>query len=211
MVKRRICRSGSRGVREPPAATASCPCTSRNERIFLGSPLSRTWKSSGLRSLTARPFLSRTTTSSSTSSPALLIAGACGAGAWLCCAGAAAQQRAASVATPMNLFMTASFATGWNLARVLFLGSGDTDPMVRKLVVRARQLDLRHMAGDALFRRGRAGLGPLLAPRVAGLAFRVIFLRKGRHLPVRIVTGQAADAGVVRVVALAACQAIGLE
>lgn len=85
--------------------------------------------------------------------------------------------------------------------------------VIRKLIVNARNFNLRHVAGDAISRRdgtrGSARRG--CAERMAGEALGVISRCTGYDRMVRIVAGDATDAGVRRAIAAAARQPITLE
>ena len=81
--------------------------------------------------------------------------------------------------------------------------------MIRELPVRAGQLDLRHMARDAVFFR-HAACRPLPAA-MAGQALRVISAALRLQWRMGIVAGGAADAGILRVIAFAVGQAVRLE
>ena len=65
------------------------------------------------------------------------------------------------------------------------------------------QFDLRHVTADAAGVRDSAGLGHGLATAVAGEAFGVVIDRLAADFAVRIVAGQATDARIVGIVALA--------
>src|SRR5215203_3433113 len=94
--------------------------------------------------------------------------------------------------------------------------------MVGELVVHLRQLGLRHVTRRAVlpaFRAGRGLPGQGLPARAWGPAGRLMTGQTlgvvkggvGRQLLVRVVTGGAADALVLVVVALAVEDAVGLE
>ena len=68
------------------------------------------------------------------------------------------------------------------------------------------------MAGHALVFGDRTGLGARFSTRMTGQAFGVeIYFLRVIEVVVRVVAGQAADARVVRVIAFAPRQAVGLE
>jgi len=83
--------------------------------------------------------------------------------------------------------------------------------MIRKLVVRAGQLEFWHMASHAFF------CGHLASPRawfpaaMTGLAFRVVIGWFAAHFVVRIMAGEAANSRIIGVVAPAPSQPVRLE
>ena len=87
--------------------------------------------------------------------------------------------------------------------------------------MRARQLDPRHVAGHAFVFGDRAGLGAgfsagrscaaTFSVAMAGQTFRVEIHGLSVEVVVRVVARQAADPRVVRVIAFAAGQPVGLE
>jgi hypothetical protein len=96
--------------------------------------------------------------------------------------------------------------------------------MVGEFVVGARQLDLRHVARDALVLGNRAGLRAYLSNRgfrngrvcglsagVASQAFAIEVHGFWIEVMVRVVAGEAADARIIRVVTLAARQTLRLK
>ena len=97
------------------------------------------------------------------------------------------------------------------LAGELLPGPDDADAVVGKFVMRARQLNLGHVAVGAsrLANLAHAGLG--LGGGVARQTTEIIVLRDGIHFLVRIMAGDAADAGIIFVEALTPRKAIGLE
>lgn len=97
------------------------------------------------------------------------------------------------------------------LARILFIGPHDANSMVRKLVMRSRQLEFRHVTGDAPATGRGARFRTRFAAPVAGLALCVIFGWIGTHFMVRIMASETADARVVSVIALTARQSVWLK
>ena len=92
------------------------------------------------------------------------------------------------------------------------MGLHDPDAMIRKFVMRSRQVDPRHMARDALVFGHRTGLGSGFPARMTGQAFGVeIYFLRIIEVVVRVVAGQAADTRVVRVIAFAPRQPVRLE
>src|SRR5713101_2709200 len=83
--------------------------------------------------------------------------------------------------------------------------------MIRKLVVCPGQLEFWHMAGYAFVRAHRGGLRDRLPATMTGPAFCVVIDRLTAHFVVRVMTRQTADSRVVRIVAFAARQPIGLK
>ncbi len=84
--------------------------------------------------------------------------------------------------------------------------------MIRKLVVRSGQLEFWHMAAYTFVRGHRARLrAGFSGTAVTGLAFCVVIYRSVAHLVVRVMARQAADSRVVRIVAPAPRQPIGLK
>jgi hypothetical protein len=98
------------------------------------------------------------------------------------------------------------------IAREGFIGLHNPDAMIGKFVMRPRQVDPGHMAGHAFVFSDRTGLGAGFSTPVTGQAFgiKIHFLRVV-EVVVRVVAGQAADARVVRVIAFAPGQPVGLE
>ena len=79
--------------------------------------------------------------------------------------------------------------------------------MIGECAVRSRQFDPGHVASHAIPLRNFARRSCF----VARLALRIVGRCRGLDRPVRIVTGDATDAAVVCVVALAAGQTIWLK
>src|SRR5207245_2708991 len=68
-----------------------------------------------------------------------------------------------------------SFPSLSGLTWIPFIRLHDSNTMIRELVVRARQLELWHMASYAFVRGHRARLGARLSTAVTGLEFCVVF------------------------------------
>ena len=83
--------------------------------------------------------------------------------------------------------------------------------MIRKLVVRPGQLEFWHVAAYTFVRGHRARLRAGFPATVTGLAFCVVIYWFTAHFVVRVVARQAANSRVVRIVALAARQPVGLK
>ena len=93
--------------------------------------------------------------------------------------------------------------------------------MIGKFVMRPRQLDPWHVAGDAIVFGNRAGLragfrrhrsyAGNFSVAMAGQTFRVEIHYLRVEVVMRVVAGEAADTRVVRVITLAAGQAVGLK
>src|SRR5690349_20711352 len=83
--------------------------------------------------------------------------------------------------------------------------------MIGKPVVGSRQVDFGHVAGDAVPVCNFAYLCPSFAAAMTRLAFRIVHRRLSVRLRMRVVTGQTAYAGIIRIEALAFCEPIGLE
>jgi len=85
------------------------------------------------------------------------------------------------------------------------------DAVVGELEVCAGQFGFGHVAGGAIVFRDAAGFGFCFSARMTGLALRVVVGWLRTDFFMRIVTGYAADARVVGVVAKAAPEAIRLK
>ena len=97
------------------------------------------------------------------------------------------------------------------LARIRLVGFHNSDLMIGELVVAARQLDLGHMTGDALPFCNWTDLRSSFPGSMACFALRIVIRRTSADLRMRVMTRQAANACIVRVVASASRQAIGLK
>lgn len=82
--------------------------------------------------------------------------------------------------------------------------------VIRKFVMHSRQLNLRHVAGDAVPLCHRASSSNRIRGGMARLALGVIRRAFVRHSPVHIVACRAADPSVGGIIATASCQAIEL-
>src|ERR1700691_476325 len=203
---------------------ASAPCTRRKLVGCSLAPLSVTTRSSGFRSVTGLPFLSRAMKSSTTSSTVDLTTGVGdapleAAGCWAGTGKPPIAANAARVSEYMQSFMAVypkirlllslrQLGLSCRLLRIPLPGAHNTNLVVGELVVGPGQFDLRHVAGGAIVFGDRA---ILLPPVVTCLAFSVVMGGSRHNFFVWIVTRRAADALVVRVVALAVSHPVGLE
>lgn len=83
--------------------------------------------------------------------------------------------------------------------------------MIGELEMRPGQIQFRHVAGNAIPVRYFTSARIRLAAGVTRLAFRIVMAIDPVDLPVRIVTGNATDTPIFRVVALAVRQTIRLK
>jgi hypothetical protein len=88
-----------------------------------------------------------------------------------------------------------------SLAGELLPGLDDPDAVVGKFVMCAGQFQLRHVAVGAFRLSDFADAWFCFAGGVARLTTRIIVLRNGIHFLMRIMAGNATDAGVFLVVA----------